>query len=252
MNEAARFADVNGVRLYYETRGEGEPLLLLHGFTGSSADWRQVFEQPPAGFQTIAPDLRGHGQSTNPSDTFTHRDAASDVLGLLDRLGIKRVKAVGMSTGAKTLLHIATSQPRRVEAMVLVSATPYFPDQARALFGQFAIEDATDEEWAALRKRHTQGDAQIRALYRQGRAFRDSFDDVNFSARDLAAVTARTLIVHGDRDPFYPVGMAVELFNRIAGSFLWVVPGGGHGPIFGDNAASFVTTSLAFLRSQGE
>lgn len=58
---------------------------------------------------------------------------AHDVFGLLDRLGIDRFKAIGLSLGAKTLLHAATRQPSRVEAMVLVSATPYFPQQARSM-----------------------------------------------------------------------------------------------------------------------
>ena len=125
--------DVNGFQLYYEERGAGEPLLLLHGGTGSGADWQHVFTSgDPAGFRVIVPDLRGHGRSTNPSGTFTFRQAAKDVFGLLDSLGVARVSAIGLSMGAKTLLHMATQQPDRIDAMVLVSATPYFPAQARA------------------------------------------------------------------------------------------------------------------------
>ena len=59
--------DVNGFRLHYETRGDGAPLLLLHGGTGIGADWTLVFtDADPAGFRVIVPDLRGHGRSTNP------------------------------------------------------------------------------------------------------------------------------------------------------------------------------------------
>jgi pimeloyl-ACP methyl ester carboxylesterase len=250
MSAATDTVEVNGLRLYYESRGEGEPLVLLHGFTGAGSDWQYVFDGPPPGFRTIVPDLRGHGRSTNPSGVFTHRDAAADVVALLDRLGIQRFKAIGMSTGAKSLLHIATRHPERVEGMVLVSATPYFPDQARTLFGQFSIDNVTDEEWSVLRKRHQQGDDQIRTLYRQGRSFRDSFDDVNFSTKDLSAIGAPTLLVHGDRDPFYPVAMAIELYKSIPDAFLWIVPGGGHGPIFGDRTAAFVATAVPFLRGE--
>jgi pimeloyl-ACP methyl ester carboxylesterase len=122
---------VNGIEMYFETRGEGEPLVLLHGGGGIGANWELIFREPPANYQLIVPDLRGHGRSTNPTHEFTFRQAALDVFALLDHLGIEDFRAIGLSMGAKTLLHMATQQPARVEAMVLVSATPYFPEQAR-------------------------------------------------------------------------------------------------------------------------
>ncbi len=91
------------------------------------------------GYRAIVPDFRGHGRSTNPSRAFTFRQAASDMFALLDHLSIPRVKAVGLSMGAKTLLHMATQQPDRVEAMVLVSATPYFPAEARAAMAHLSV-----------------------------------------------------------------------------------------------------------------
>jgi len=63
----------------------------------------------------------------------TFRQSARDMLSLLDHLGIHRVKAVGLSGGGITLLHMATLQPDRIEAMIAISAPPYFPSQARAL-----------------------------------------------------------------------------------------------------------------------
>src|SRR3954471_6190156 len=99
---------INGFEMYYEERGGGEPLVLLHGGTGIGADWQHVFtDGDPTGFRLIVPKLRGHGRSTNPG-AFTFRDAARDVFALLDHLGLARVKAIGLSMGAKTLLHMAT------------------------------------------------------------------------------------------------------------------------------------------------
>ena len=63
----------------------------------------------------------------------------------------------------------------------------------------------------------------------------------------LATIRARTLIVHGDRDPLYPVELALELFRGIPNAALWVVPNGAHGPIFGAMAPRFAETALAFL-----
>jgi pimeloyl-ACP methyl ester carboxylesterase len=247
---------VNDMEMYYEVRGEGEPLILLHGGTGVGANWDLIFKNPPEGYRLIVPDLRGHGRSTNPSMEFTFRQSALDVSALLDRLGIEQFKAIGMSLGAKTLLHMATQQPSRVQAMVLVSATPYFPEQARAIMREMTPENRTDKEWQQMRQWHKHGDEQILALWRQANAFKDSYDDMNFTPPYLSTITARTLIVHGDRDPLYPVSMAMELHAAIPRSHLWVIPNGGHGPIFREHTGSgemtnrFAETALAFLRGE--
>jgi pimeloyl-ACP methyl ester carboxylesterase len=245
-----RTEPVNDIEMYYETRGEGEPLVLLHGGGGIGANWDLIFKEPPQGYRLIIPDLRGHGRSTNPSPRFTFRQLAQDVFGLLDRLGIERFKAIGLSLGAKTLLHVATQQPGRVEAMVLVSATPYFPEPARDMMRQLTAENRSEAEWGQMRQWHTQGDEQIRKLWRQMNALKDSYEDMNFTPPYLSTITARTLIVHGDRDPLYPVHLAMEMYAAIPRSYLWVVPNGGHGPIFGDRAGRFVKTALAFLREE--
>ncbi len=240
--------DADGCQLYFEERGDGEPLLLLHGGTGIGADWRHVFTTgDPSGFRVVVPDLRGHGRSTNPLRAFTFRQAALDMFALLDAIGIRTVKAIGISAGAKTLLHMATQQPDRLDAMVLVSATPRFPDQARATMAQLSVDAFSTAQWDFLRTRHVQGDDQIRSLFEQMRALKDDRDDMAFTAATLAAITARTLIVHGDRDPLYPVELALELYRAIPGAALWVVPNGEHGPIFGALAKPFVETALAHL-----
>jgi len=243
---------INGCDLYYEARGEGEPLVLLHGGTGVGANWRLIFKDPPDGYRLIVPDLRGHGSSTNPSGKFTFRQSALDLFALVDHLGIERFKAIGMSFGAKTLLHAATQQSARVEAMVLVSATPYFPEQARSIMRKSSTENRTDAEWQQMREWHKHGDEQIRALWGMSDAFKDSYADMNFTPPYLSTITASTLIVHGDRDMLYPVDLAVEMYTAIPRSYLWVVPAGGHCPIFGDAAAQFRETALAFLRGEWE
>jgi len=238
---------INGFDMAYTRHGTGTPLLLLHGFSGCGANWQLVFPDPIAGHDVVVPDLRGHGNSTNPSGVFTFRQSGADVLALMDALGVEQTKAIGISAGAKTLLHAATAQPSRFEALVLVSATPRFPDTAKAAMRMMTVESRPPEEWAMMRGWHHHGDDQIRALWRQARAMAETDDDMNFTAARLATIAARTLVVHGDRDPLYPVELAVELYRGIPQSQLWVVPNGGHGPIFGEHAAAFRTEALAFL-----
>jgi pimeloyl-ACP methyl ester carboxylesterase len=235
--------------LYVEERGSGEPLLLLHGLMGTLADWEHVFELDALAekHRVILPDARGHGRSKSASGAFTFRRCADDVLALLDALGIERAEAIGMSLGAKTLLHLATRHPARLTAMILVSAAPRFPEPTRALFRAAARAPHTPEEWSRMRAIHVHGDAQIEALWQLPQRFAEDADDMSFTPETLAAVTARTLVVSGDRDPLYPVELAVELFRGIPHASLWVVPGGGHGPIFLSEREAFVRVALPFL-----
>ncbi|HEV7786027.1 MAG TPA: alpha/beta hydrolase, partial [Thermoanaerobaculia bacterium] len=132
-------------------------------------------------------------------------------------------------------------------AMVLVSAAPYFPAPARAAMGQLTPETRSDAEWQQMRQWHRQGDEQILKIWAQMNALKDSYEDMSFTPPHLATIAARTLIVHGDRDPLYPVELALEMYRAIPRSYLRVVPNGGHGPIFGELAGRFVETALSFL-----
>jgi pimeloyl-ACP methyl ester carboxylesterase len=243
-----RIETINGIQLYFEVAGNGEPLLLLHGFSGSSQDWMASATEWGADFQLIVPDLRGHGRSSILSKPFRHDEAAADMVGLLDHLGFGSCKGVGVSGGGNVLLHMATWQPERVKAMVLVSATPYFPAQARTIMSQYR-DSLTEQQWEVLRKRHPGGDAQIKALLASTEAFATSYDDMNFTPPYLSTIQARTLIVQGDRDPLYPVEISAEMARALRQSSLWIIPGGGHGPVIGERWPEFLKTAASFLRN---
>jgi len=141
-------------------------------------------------------------------------------------------------------------RPDCLEAMVLVSATMYFPEQARAIMRRVPEPDQQPvQEWERMRRSHKHGDAQITKLWEWTRGLQDSYDDMNFTPPSLARVTAPTLIVYGDRDPLYPVEMAVAMYRAIPEASLCVVPNAGHGPIFGDAASHFAQTALQFFRT---
>ena len=181
---------------------------------------------------------------------YTQRQSALDIFALLDQLEIDSFKAVGVSAGGMNLLHMATQQPTRVEAMVLVGAGSYMPEQHRVICRNSKAEGWWD--WEKLRQRHVYGDEQIQALIDQFHNMADNYDDVNFTPPYLSTITARTLIVHGDRDVFFPVSIPIEMYASIPNAYLWIVPNGGHAPIFDIHQAAVTQTALEFLRGDWE
>lgn len=219
---------VNGITMAYRDIGDGPALLLLHGFTGTGEVWDSYVKDLSEDYRLIIPDLRGHGRSLNPSGRFTHRELALDVFSLLDQLGIDSVNAIGSSMGAMTLLHAATQQRDRVNAMVLVGGSPYLPESARVIYRNSHPDSIPEEELKWMAYQHAGGIEQVMQLMRQFYAYKDSYDDVNFTKPYLASIQANTLIVQGDRDEFFPLDVAVEMYNSIPNSYLWVVPNAGH------------------------
>jgi len=100
------------------------------------------------------------------------------------------------------------------------------------------------EGWSTCSSR---GDEQTREVLRQFNALKDNYDDMNFTEPYLSTITARTLIVHGDRDEFFPIHFAVGMYRAIPDAALWIIPNGGHVPILGELAPAFQDEALAFL-----
>ena len=116
-----RRASVRGIGIHYAEAGAGEPLVLLHGFPQHWWMWRDLIGPLAERFRVIAPDLRGHGWSDKPRGSYRKAELAEDVVGLLDELGLDRVRLAGHDWGAFASLLVATSHPERIERMVVMS-----------------------------------------------------------------------------------------------------------------------------------
>jgi len=230
---------VNDIEMYYEVHGEGEPLVLLHGYFCSSQQWKHFIPEFQERFQLIIPDLRGHGRTTNPSE-FTHRQASLDVFELLDHLNVEHIKGMGFSSGGMILLHMATQQPERIQSMILEGTMPYDTKKFREFRAQSKMENIP------FRQTHIYGEAQVRKLYEQVVA-QDSYDDVNFTKPYLSTIQANTLIIHGDRDVLFPVDLALYMYEAIPESYLWVIPNAGHSLVLGDHADDIKRVALDFF-----
>jgi pimeloyl-ACP methyl ester carboxylesterase len=162
---------VNGTSLYVEDHGEGDPVLLIHGWPDSARLWRhQVPHLVDRGFRVITPDLRGFGRSGRPQDVAAYRlrNSVADMIAILDQLGIGTAHVVGHDWGAAVAWFTAILSPDRVRTLTVISVahprvTPTIRSYEMAwyqLFFQFAgVAEATlqHDDWAWLRS-FTRGD----------------------------------------------------------------------------------------------
>jgi 2-succinyl-6-hydroxy-2,4-cyclohexadiene-1-carboxylate synthase len=123
---------VDGLRFHVAEQGRGDPLVLLHGFTGSAASWWPVCDRLATHHRVVAPDLIGHGLSAAPAspDRYQFHRALDDLAAIAGQLGIDRAAWLGYSMGGRLALGLALEHPHLVSALVLESASPGIADPA--------------------------------------------------------------------------------------------------------------------------
>lgn len=107
------------MQLHYQTQGQGQPLILLHGLFGSSDNWGVVAKHFAQHYQVISVDLRNHGKSPH-SATQTYAQMADDILTLCDSLGLAQILLLGHSLGGKVAMQFATQHPQRMGKLIVV------------------------------------------------------------------------------------------------------------------------------------
>ena len=238
---------INGFEMYYETMGTGEPLLLVHGWSGNVDYFAPLLSELAEHYRLIIPELRGHGRSTNPAGTFTIDQTANDVLALLEHLGFSGVRALGASAGGLTLLRMALQDTKAIDAMIVVGVGNHFPEACLASMAATDADNFPPEWWAIMRERHPNGDTQIRELAAYLRELAEPGVGVGFESDALSTIRARTFIVQGDNDWCFPPPLVAEMHGAIPDADLWVIPNGEHVPILGPRAPLFLEMALAFL-----
>lgn len=234
---------VNGIDLYYEVYGEGEPLFLLHGWTQSSQFWSEYIPAYAKHFKVYAIDLRGHGKTSELTNNFTIKKASEDILQLMDKLKIKTIKAIGLSYGGLALLELAVSHPERLESMVLIGVSQnYNGGENTDSDNTFSYENLPSPFIKKLKKTHYRGVSQIKALFNPNLNY-----EISISNEDLKPLNARALIVNGDRDELLGITPAIVLHENLPNSELWIVPNTGHIAITGVNQDSFLEKSSKFF-----
>lgn len=226
-----QLVDVNGVQVYVEVDGTGPPLLMLHGFTGSSSWWKDVVPALTDDFTVIVPDLPGHGKSSGRPGPYRFDQVATDMLDLMDELGFEEeFNAIGYSGGGITLLQMAKQMPARLESMVVVS-TPLEPSRDTIVnFPEFENHPSMVRDyWLKI---HPGGKAQVESLIASFHELGEEVDRLFITDKELSSMTGKTLLVLGDADPMIPLEDVMYMREFLPDASLWVVPNQGHSVIW--------------------
>ena len=258
---AGSYADVNGIKLYYETHGTGKPLVLLHGGLGASEMFGPNLPALAKGRKVIAVDLQGHGRTADVDRPLSVELMAGDIAALIKHLKLERPDVMGYSMGGGVALLTAIRHPELVGKLVVVSTvikrSAYYPDilAQQGTVGAAAAEAMKQtpmyQLYASIAPRP---EDWPRLLGKIGEAMKKDFD----YSKEVAGLKTTTLIVAGDADIF-PPAHAVEVFGLLGGgkrdpgwdgsgrpaSKLAILPGLSHYNIF--NAPALASTVIPFL-----
>ena len=111
------------VKLHYTSQGQGKPVFIIHGLLGSSRNWSSFSKKLSESFQVITIDLRNHGHSGH-ADTMTYADMSSDILALMEDLGLERASLIGHSMGGKVAMTFALQHRSMIEQLVIMDIAP--------------------------------------------------------------------------------------------------------------------------------
>ena len=264
---AGRYADVNGINLYYETHGSGRPLILLHGGLGSGEMFGPSLPALAAKHQVIAVDLQGHGRTADIDRPIDTRLMADDIAALIDHVGLDKPDVVGYSLGGGVAFWTAVKYPEKIRRLVSVSANmrrdAIYPEMLaqQGQVGPEAAEFMKETPMYQLYQRVAPRPEDFpRLLGKIGESMAKDFD---FSD-EVRNLKVPTLIACGDSD-MAPPSHYVEVFELLGGGqrdggwmgegrpagghALAIIPGATHYDVF--QSPVLVAAVLSFLETPG-
>ncbi len=259
----------SGYHYHIERRGAGEPLVLLHGFSGDASTWQAIIERLADRFQLIAIDLLGHGRSDAPADPASYRMAAvaADLVDLLDQLALHHPRLLGYSMGGRLALFLAHQYRWRIGALILESASPGLADEhARAerrrrdnqLAGEIEANGVAwfVKQWEKLPLWQTQSERLLRLqraqrLANSPQGLANSLRGMGTGAqpnlwRQLSTLSLPTCLIAGERDDKFRRS-SQAMHRTIPHSSLSIIPGAGHNTHL-EQPAAFCQALESFLQ----
>ncbi len=256
------FAFTNGLDIYYEMCGEGQPVILVGGIGSTVKYWDEQVKVLKDRFRVITFDMRGCGKSSVPEARYNISDIADDIAGLMENININRASFIGSGMGGKVIQELALRYPHKVSRMVLANTTAKPNSLARYLLSTWADMAECEIDPVIIRKnilpwvyhqnvlaacydlmQKTLPALSLRtlAIQCQACAAYDSFDK-------LHKITAKSLIIGSDKDLLTPLEEADHLFRNISDAHLSFIENAGHNAHL-EHPDKFNTLVTAFLEA---
>lgn len=242
------YVNSNGCKIYYQIKGEGNPLVLLMGFGADGDVWELHVAEYQKHFQCIVLDNRGVGKSDAPEGPYSTSMMAADTIAVMDHLGIDKAQVAGISMGGAIAQSLAIEYQDRVQALALISTWPVFNNYAKTVYENLKklrrVTNPADfmellQLWIFAPPHYEDNMDELHAG-QQGAAASDNpqkqsgFDGqldacINHNVVDrLHSIKCPTLITIGMMDIFTPPAFSDILHEKISGSKIERFPTGGH------------------------
>src|ERR1700682_6375727 len=212
-----RYADVNGINLYFETHGSGRPMILLHGGLGSGEMFGPILPALADRHQVVTVDLQGHGRTADIDRPIDVRLMADDIAALIDHLGLEKPDLVGYSLGGGVAFQTDSKSPAKVRRLVAVSAN-IRPD---AIYAEMRVQQGQVGAAAAEFMKETPMYQLYQRVAPRPEDFPKLLDKIGASmakdfdfADEVRGLQVPTLIVAGDAD-MAPASHYVEIFKLL-------------------------------------
>ncbi|MFA5747210.1 MAG: alpha/beta hydrolase [Candidatus Paceibacterota bacterium] len=235
---------IGGVEVNYKVEGEGRPVLILHGWGGSSDSWLKVQEiLAGKGFRVLSLDLPGFGKSSDPSHSWNIDDYISLLLKFVEKTGLENFSLVGHSFGGGLAIKLAADHPELVEKLAITGAavfrspkrlnwrqrTSLFLARSGALLKGIPLADKTVYPFV---RRFVYRFAGVSDYQKANEVMRATFRRVNGEdlGKYLPSIKKPVFVIWGGRDRTTPPADAFAIQKAIPGSWIKVIEGSGHSP----------------------
>jgi len=210
------YASVNGLAMYYEISGAGQPLIMLHGGYGSIPGMGEIVPRMAKTRQVIAVELQGHGRTADVDRPLTYGQMADDVAGLMGAIGLEKADVFGVSMGGAVALRVAVRHPEAVRKLVVVSAgynndgfQPGHVDMMKMITAEMLAGSQLQKDYLRLAPNPENFTAMVAKVGQLPTT-------KALSSQDIQAIVAPTQLIFGDSDVI-TLEHAVEMFRLLGG-----------------------------------
>ena len=256
--DAGKFAQANGLEIFYREAGQGKPLILLHGATDTHTLWTPFIPDFLKFYKVIAPDSRGHGRTLNPLGMLSYPQMADDLAAFIQELDLEKPYIFGYSDGGQIALDLGMRYPDLAGALVIGGAwyrfSENYQDSLRKngflgpgeidfqVFNKFAPADWIER----MRKFHPNPDPNYPKVLMRNLATL-FWTPLNYEREDFLEIQAPTLVLVGENDEMVPPEESREMAEMIPGAEFAIIPGTTHTQVIvpGGECLSVVIDFLA-------